>query len=131
MTQKSAMAAEYTQVSMKDMETFLKRAFRILKPTLGVERGEQYFMLKLSPSTGIRVLTSIGSGREIGAGVGQDAIRVQLFSTRKNKPLKPGKAPIVKRTQNWRDSLKDRVEDAMDDYDAHEEEIEAGKFIQW
>lgn len=131
MTVKRAMAAQYTQVSLDDMETFLKRAFRVLRPTLGVDKGEKYFYLTLSPTTGVRVWTSISAHGETGAGVGQDAIRVQLFSTRKGKPLKPGKAPIVKRTQGWRDSLKDRIEDAMDDYDAHEEDIESGRFIQW
>lgn len=131
MTVKRAMASQYTQVSLEDMETFLKRAFRVLRPVKSADKGEVYYYLTISPTTGIRVWTSVPSGGSTGAAAGQDAIRVQLFSTRKNKPLKPGKAPIVKRTQGWKDSLKDRIEDALDDYDAHEEEIEAGRFVNW
>jgi hypothetical protein len=50
---------------------------------------------------------------------------------RKGRPLKPGKAPIVKRTQGWKDNLRERVEDEIEDYDSQEENIEAGKFITW
>ena len=138
MTNKQAMAATYTPVSLEEMETFLKRAFRVLKPELRVDKGEKYFFLKVlkddghpSEAAGIRVWTSISARGDMGAGVGQDAIRVQLYSIRKDKPLKPGKAPIVKRTQGWRDSLHARIEDAMDDYDDHEEDIEAGRFVNW
>ena len=128
---KSAMAAAYTAITLEDMETFLKRAFRVLKPTKSVQKGEIVFDLYLSNTTGVRVWTSIGQHGTTGAGVGDDAIRVQFYSFAKNRPLMPGKAPIVKRTQGWRDNLKDRVEDYMERYDSKEAEIEAGRFINW
>ena len=125
------MAATYTEVSLSDLDTFLKRAFRSLNPTKGVNRGEITYDLSLSPTTVIRIFTSIGQSRDSGAQVGEDAIRLLLFSVARGKPLKPGKAPIVKRTQNWRDSLKDRIEDYLEAYSDHEEAIEAGSFINW
>ena len=128
---KQAMAATYTAISLEDMETFLKRAFRALKPVKGAQKGELVFDLYLSPTTGVRVWTSIAQHGTTGAGVGDDAIRVQLYSFAKNRPLMPGKTPIVKRTQGWRDNLKDRIEDYMEKYDSKEAEIEAGKFINW
>lgn len=125
------MAATYTQVTLQDMDTFLKRAFRSLRPERGSQRGEITYDLFLSPTTVIRVFTSIGESRDSGAQVGEDAIRILLYSLKKGRPLKPGKAPIVKRTQNWRDSLKDRIEDYLEAYSDHEEAIEAGAFINW
>ncbi len=125
------MAATYTQVTLQEMDAFLKRAFRSLRPERGSNRGEITYDLYLSPTTVIRIFTSIGESRDAGAQVGEDAIRILLFSLKKGKPLKPGKAPIVKRTQNWRDSLKDRIEDYLEAYSDHEEAIEAGAFINW
>jgi hypothetical protein len=128
---KRAMAATYTAISLEDMEKFLKRAFRVLKPKKGAQKGELVFDLYLSPKTGIRVWTSIAQDGTTGAGVGDDAIRVQLYSFARGRPLMPGKAPIVKRTQGWRDSLKDRIEAYIEAFDSKEDEIEAGKFINW
>jgi len=114
------MAAQFTEVTLEDMEKFLRRAFRALRPKKGEERKEVYFDLSLSDHVAIRVWTSIGVGRASGAGVGQDAIRLVLISKEKNRPLMTGKAPIVKRTQNWRDSLQDRIEDYIEVYEDRE-----------
>ena len=125
------MAATYTPISLEEMETFLRRAFRALKPTKTAIRGEIVFDLRMSPKAGIRVWSSIAQHSTSGAGVGDDAIRVQLYSFAKNRPLMPGKAPIVKRTQNWRDNLQERIEDYIEKYDTKEDDIEAGRFINW
>lgn len=117
----TAMAARYTTISLEDMEKFLKRAFRVLEPKKGVERREVVYDLFLSPKVGIRVWTSIGPHSGTGAGVGADAIRVTFFNFQKNRPLLRGKSPIVKRTQNWRDSLRNRIEDIMEMYDEKED----------
>ncbi len=125
------MAANYTEVTLEEMETFLRRAFHSLHPTKSGIRGEAVVDLHLSSTTGIRIWTSIAERGSSGAAVGEDAIRVQLYSFAKNRPLIPGKAPIVKRTQGWRDSLRERIEDTMEKYDDKEADIEAGKFISW
>lgn len=125
------MAATYQDVSLEEMTKFITRGFHALHPKKSVERGEVVFDLYLSQKAGIRVWTSIAASATSGAGVGADAIRVQLFSYAKNKPLMPGKAPIVKRTQGWKDNLQDRIEDYMEKYDEKEEAIEAGAFIDW
>jgi hypothetical protein len=119
------MAAQFTEVTLEDMEKFLKRAFRILRPKKGDTRAEVYYDLSLSHNVVIRVWTSISELRGVGAGVGQDAIRVQLISLRSQRPLMKGKAPIVKRTQNWRSSLQEKIEDMIEAYEEKDEYWEA------
>lgn len=119
------MAARYTEVTLEEIERFLKRGFRVLRPKEGTDRGEVYYDLFLSPHVAIRVWTSIAKGREQAAGVGQDAIRVQLRGVKTNRPLMKGKAAIVKRTQNWRNSLQNRVEDLIEAYEDREDYWEA------
>lgn len=118
------MAAQYTEISGTEMETFLKRAFRALRPEKGLQNKEIYYDLKLSPTVVIRVWTSI---RPWGASadVGKDAIRVQFFGARVNHPLVSGKAPIVKRTQNWRNSLQDKIEEYLELYEENAEDWDA------
>lgn len=124
MTTKQAMAATFTEVSLDDMEKFLKRSFRVLRPKRLSERGEVIYMLHLGKFVGVKIFTSIRPGSGVGADVGQDAIRVGLVSLKDGGPLerlKGGKFPIVKRTQNWRDSLKDRIEDCIETYESKED----------
>lgn len=130
-TPKKAMAVTRADVTLEDMENFLKRAFHALHPKKGALKGEIIYDLFLSHKVGIRVWTSIGEHQTVSAPTGADAIRVQLYNYEKNRPMMPGKAPIVKRTQGWKDNLQDRIEDYMEAYDAHEEDIEAGKYIDW
>lgn len=100
---------------------FLKRGFRVLNPRQSEQRGEIVFDLFLSPKAGIRIWTSISKHGTQGAGVGEDAIRVQFYNFGQNRPMIPGKAPIVKRTQGWKDSLKNRIEDYIELYDDKED----------
>lgn len=120
-----AMAAQYTPISITEMDTFLRRAFRALRPTRSVQRGEVVYDLFITPAIGVRVWTSISPHSDFAAGVGSDAIRVQYYHMAKNHPLQRGKAPIVKRTQGWRDNLKDRIEDCLELYEQREAEFEA------
>lgn len=121
MQDKKAMAAQYTEVSLEDMEKFLKRGFRALRPKQKVKNREVIFDLKVGDAVGVRVWTSIRPGSGMGAERGADAIRVQLVSLKDDGPLERGKAPIVKRTQKWRNSLKDRIEDMIEKYEDKEE----------
>lgn len=110
------MPAVYTPISLPEMEKLITRAYRALAPRKNTERGETYFDLTLSPKVAVRVWTSIGSGSGGSAAVGEDAIRVQLMYPHLRRPLKAGKAPIVKRTQGWRDNLQKAVAAEMEDY---------------
>jgi hypothetical protein len=111
------MAAQYTEVTLQDMATFLKRAFHALHPKVGTQNGEFVFDLELSDSVVIRVWSSVQRSSDSGAGVGEDAIRVQLLGAKTKRPLVKGKAPIVKRTQGWRTSLQNRIEEAIEQYE--------------
>lgn len=127
------MAATFTEISLEDMERFLKRAFRTMRPKKGVDRGEIVFDLSLSPNVVVRVWTSIGPRSGMGAEVGADAIRVQLLYTTSKRPLFFTKAPIVKRTQGWKSNLQDRIEDAIEKYEDREdywEEQSGGKRVK-
>jgi hypothetical protein len=115
------MAAQYTEITLGEMEKFLKRAFRILRPKQGQKLGEIYFDLTLGSFVGVRIWTSIKPHSGMGANVGEDAIRVQFVSLKDQGPLEKGKAPIVKRTQNWRDSLQDRIEEFAEKYADNED----------
>lgn len=109
-------AATFTEISLTEMARYLKRAFHSLNPSEGLNRGEVVYELHLSDKVAVRVYTSVHKGSEQAADVGADAIRIQLVSTKLNRPLKSGKAPIVKRTQNWKDNLRERVEDEIESY---------------
>lgn len=117
---KRAMAAQFTEVTFEDMEKFLKRGWRALRPKQGLYKGEICFDLNLSPNVAVRVLTSIGARGGSAADVGQDAIRVTLFMPKGNRPMLSGKWPIVKRTQGWRSNLQDRIEDMIQTYEERE-----------
>jgi hypothetical protein len=114
------MAATFTEVSLEDMEKFLNRAFRSLHPKQGSSRNEYYYDLNLGPSVDIRVWSSVTLRSGMGADVGSDAIRIQFLSSKDGRPLEKGKAPIVKRTQGWRTSLQDRIEDLIEKYESND-----------
>lgn len=118
-----AMAAQYTPITIEEMEAFVRRGFRALKPRKAAERGETVFDLFITPEIGIRIWTSLSPHSGASAGVGDDAIRVQYYHFGRNHPLVRGKAPIVKRTQGWRDNLKDRIEDCIELYEQREMEM--------
>lgn len=117
---KRAMAAQFTEVTFEDMEKFLKRGWRALRPKQGNYKGEICFDLHLSPNVAVRVLTSIGVRGGAAADVGQDAIRVTLFMPKGNRPMLTGKWPTVRRTQGWRGNLQDRIEDMIQTYEERE-----------
>ena len=130
MTSVKVAAATFTSISVADIRKFLSGAFHALDQwedeTTG---GELTINLGLSDKVAIKVFTSVHAGREQAAGVGDDAIRVGLY--RGGRPLKSGKWPIVKRTQGWKENLRERVEDMVEVYDEGEQVIESGAFFHW
>lgn len=114
------MAAQFTEVTIEDMDRFLKRGWRALRPKQGNYKGEVCYDLFLSAHVSVRVLTSIKPRSGVGADVGEDAIRITLFMPKKDRPLLAGKMPIVKRTQGWKNNLQDRIEDMIETYEDRE-----------
>ncbi len=109
-------------VRLTEIEQYLKRAFRVLRPHRGpLAMGTEITIeLSLSENVVIRVLTSVHRGQEVAAGTGKDAIRVGLFVA-SGRPLKAGeKLPIVQRTEGWRDNLRKRIEAEIEEYDDRE-----------
>lgn len=123
------MAAQYTEITLDEMKAFLARAFHALEPQRqSMARDEVVIELPLSAIAYISVFTSMNRNGQA-ASVGADAIRVGLY--RNGRPLQSGKLPIVKRTQGWKDNLRDKIEIALEAYDSRAEDIDAGKFIVW
>ena len=113
---RQGMAAEFVEITLDEVEKVLKRGARIMRPKRGVHQGIVYYDLSLSGRCGIRVWTSIPERRGVGKDVGESAIRIQLVDLSNGRPLKKGKAPIVKRTQGWADNLRARIRDARVEY---------------
>jgi hypothetical protein len=105
----------YVEVTLKEMETFLKRGFRALRPEQGLFRGQILYDLSLSPSVVIRIYTSImKSGYS--AGAGGDSMRVVFLGVKVDKPLVGGSF-LVKRTNSWRNTLQDKIEEYLELYE--------------
>jgi hypothetical protein len=117
-TIKKAMAAQFTPITAEEMEKFILRGFRALKPKRATNGSELVYLLTIEGNIGIKVETSISvSGTEVRE-VGSDAIRVIYFHLGRMKPLIAGKAPIVKRTQGWKTNLQDRIEEVIEEHEA-------------
>lgn len=118
---KEAMAATYVEVSLEDVEKLLKRSFHATRPKQGKRGGIYYYDLKVGDNVAIRVWSSVSARSDMGRGVGESAIRVHLVALRTGRPLEAGKAPIVKRTQNWRTNLQDLIEEKLELFEEKEE----------
>jgi len=114
------MAATYVKISLDEFETYINRAFRALRPRRQLDRGEYFWDLSLSKYVAIRVWSSIKT-EGAGAAKGADAIRVQMYGKTTKRPLKKGKSPIVKRTQGWKQNLKDRINEAAEEFEDRED----------
>lgn len=113
------MPRGYVGVTREEMDKFLRRTFRALRPTPNDRGGELIYTLRLSQNVGIKVLTSIAAGGQSGASSGEDAIRVIFISLKRPYPRDSlmGKARSkevgksrVHRTENWRTNLKKLVQ---------------------
>lgn len=110
----------YVEVSLEDMEKFLKRGWRALRPKQAIEgfsQKEYAYNLSLSDTVAIKVWTSIRPATGAAKGVGEDAIRVQFVNRRNGRPLLKGKSPIVKRTNSWKNTLQTKIEDYIELYE--------------
>jgi hypothetical protein len=119
MTSSRTAAAQFTDVSLDDFDVFLKRAFRALRPQKAVCGTEYCYFLKLSDDVRIKIQTAISRGAESSRGAGSDAIRLILVGGPGNRPLLAGKGAslMVKRTQGWKTSLQNRIEDMVELYE--------------
>lgn len=136
------MAATYTKFSKDDFEKWLKREVWPLRYREGVDREIFYDVVlegKGSNTIFIRIWTSIYANESMVRGKERRPMRIQLkrgrLLSRDSVPLTgSASAPIVKRTQGWKQNLKKRFEaylslyetdfsSDVDDEDEDEEEI--------
>ena len=113
------MAAVYTDITIDDLDKYLKRAFRALRPKQIVCKGEYCYLLSLSPNVRIQIFTAISRGASSSREVGTDTIKLQLVGDTSNRPLLAGKGSSLsmKRTQGWKTTLQDRIEDLVELYE--------------
>ena len=111
------MAATFTEITLEEMEGFLKRAFRGYKPKKGIEKGQYAFTLHITDDVGIRILSSIPARGEKVRGVGDDTINLLLWWVKKDYPMTKDKALVVKRVGGWKANLQDRIEDLVEAYE--------------
>lgn len=113
------MAAVYTDITIEELDTYLKRAFRALRPKQIVCKSEYCYLLSLSPNVRIQILTAISRGASSSRDVGTDTIKLMLVGDTSNRPLLAGKKSSLsmKRTQGWKTTLQDRIEDLVELYE--------------
>lgn len=110
--------SRYVEITLDEMEAFLKRAYHALQPKKSRYRtGQMVFDLSLSDNHQIfiRVYSSIFSGGVVQR-KGEDSIKVVML-TDNGKALMP-KAKLVMQTTNWRSALQDRIEDFLELYES-------------
>ena len=90
----------------------------LLKAEKGWTISEQYaheyvfeYAVPFWPGVVVKVFTSVNRHNNNSRGYAGDAIRVVAVDTVQNRGIR--KMPHVKRTQNWRQNLKDRVVDCL------------------
>lgn len=115
--------AEYVAVTLEDIERYLKRAFRVMRPRQGVFGKVYFYDLKLSDNVGVRVFTSVTTTGEVARGRGESAIRIGLCKLGE-RYLKKGKQKITKRTTKWRDNLRNRIEKEIEEYESNPDKWE-------
>lgn len=110
-------AATFVQVSLEEMDKVIRRGFRAMDPKQSRSNwGEVLYELTPDdddPETVIRIQTSIFQGAQA-RGEGEDSIRVTIINAKTGRPI-TGKYQRVHRTQNWKDNLRSRIEDAIEE----------------
>lgn len=117
--------ATYAEITLEEMDRFIMRGWRALRPKQLKERGTHVYDIFLSKFVKIRVWTTIPVDRDTVRDVGETTIKIQLLSVPTGRPLLRGKSPIVKRVQGWRNNLQDRIEDFIEQYEDREGYFEA------
>jgi hypothetical protein len=112
------MATQYTEITLEEMDTFLKRSFRALRPKQFTKSGAVYYDLTLGPNVAVRIWTTIGTW---GSTKGKKSMKVQLYGPKVNRRLVHEEAVRMKRTQNWRSTLQDNIEEFLELYESKPE----------
>jgi hypothetical protein len=134
MKRQGMAGATYTEATLEEWDTFLKRAFHALHPRRSAAHGEVIYDLFLTPRLSIQIRTTVPTEGAQTRKSGSDIIQVMPYDHVKNRIIAPSSMILkVKRTKNWRDGVRERVEKWMELFDEHdaEEKTERGQFIAW
>lgn len=121
LAQEKTAAATSVPVHLEEMAKVINRGFRALKPRQIVSQrnGEILFILEPDidqPQFIIKVQSSIMRGETVARESAEDSIRIVLLNKETDRPI-TGKFQRVHRTQNWKDNLRSRIEDAVEEFD--------------
>jgi hypothetical protein len=108
----------FTPITLDEVKKIIFNAYHAADPRLVTYRGEVCIDVFLNDekTLSVRVMTSVHSSSGHGADRGTDPMRVGIFGLRRDRFLE--KTAMVKRTPNWKDTLRNRVEDKIELYES-------------
>lgn len=127
-TKQAAKGDRSVTITFEEFQKYVTRAFRAFRPQHVVLDTQHAWILSLSPRIKVAIHSSIyASG--MSAPSGTQPIKVGFMFAKGTTPgaaLAPlhGKESwaIVKRTDNWRDNLEDRVNDCIEKYESNRQD---------
>jgi hypothetical protein len=108
----------FTPITLDEVRKVVFSAYHAMDPKQVVYKGEVCIdvFLNEEKTISVRIMTSVHSSSGHGADRGTDPMRVGIFGQRRDRFLE--KTAMVKRTPNWKATLRDRVEDKIEMYES-------------
>jgi hypothetical protein len=120
MNTKPRQAATAVPVTLEEIDQVIRRGFRAMKPKVSkAPWGEVLYSLTPDddePQFEIRIQTSVFHGGQA-RGEGEDSIKVLAVNAKTHKPILR-KVQRVHRTANWRDNLRSRIEEVLEEFES-------------
>jgi len=122
--------ATYTKFTLDELDQFLRRSFRALKPVRKEGTTDYFYDLYLSQGIKIQVWTSIYKGDTEVKGTRRPPMKI-VFVGRRGR-IGPPKSDeiVVLRVRGWKDNLRERIEELVELYHVDPDGWDAGT-KQW
>lgn len=121
-------ASTYTPFTLLELDQFIKRTFRGLRPVRREGSSDYFYDLYLSPSMKVQIWTSIYKGEDSVKDKTRPPMKV-IFMGRRQGRLNPEDIRVL-RVEKWRDNLRKRVEEFMELYHNDPDGWDSGR-KQW
>ncbi|MFA5054374.1 MAG: hypothetical protein WC565_09960 [Parcubacteria group bacterium] len=107
----------FTPITLDEVRKVIFSAYHAMDPKQVIYQGEVCIdvFLNEEKTLSVRIMTSVHGSSEEGAGRGTDPMRVGIFAQKRNRFIE--KTATVKRTPNWKSTLRERVEDKIELYE--------------